>query len=94
MEQLPSVEMLEAGHTFPGKYMFKVIGRSSDGFLARAVAAVREEMEAEVDPPFRVRSTPGGRHMAVTLEPEAETAEQVLRVYRRLLKLSGLVMLL
>jgi putative lipoic acid-binding regulatory protein len=93
MEQLPSIEMLEAGHHFPGPYMFKVIGRSDNGFVARTVAAVRDELLAEVDPPFRTRETPGGRHVSVTLELTMETAEQVLSVYRRLLKLTGLVLL-
>jgi putative lipoic acid-binding regulatory protein len=93
VQQLPTVEMLEAGHSFPGSYMFKVIGKSDNGFEARTVAAVRDELNAEVDPPFRVRTTPGGRHVAVTLEFTLETAEQVLQVYRRLLKLPGLVML-
>jgi putative lipoic acid-binding regulatory protein len=73
--------------------MFKVIGRTDDGFVARTVAAVREELAAEVDPPFRTRETPGGRHVSVTLEPPMATAEQVLSVYRRLLKLAGLVVL-
>jgi putative lipoic acid-binding regulatory protein len=93
VEQLPSLELLEAGHRFPGPYMFKVIGRTDNGFVARTVAAVREEVLAEVDPPFRVRETPGGRHVSVTLELTVQTAEQVLGVYRRLLKLSGLVLL-
>jgi putative lipoic acid-binding regulatory protein len=93
MVQLPSVELLEAAHRFPGPYMFKVIGRTENGFAARAVAAVREEVAAEVDPPFRLRETPGGRHVAVTLELTMQTAEQVRDVYRRLLKLTGLVVL-
>ncbi len=93
MVQLPSVEMLEAGHQFPGPYMFKVIGRTDNGFAARAVAAVRDELAYAVDPPFRTRETPGGRHVSVTLELTMQTAEQVRDVYRRLLKLSGLVIL-
>ena len=93
MTQLPSIELLEAAHRFPGPYMFKVIGKADNGFAARTVAAVRQEMAAEVDPHFRLRATPGGRHVSVTLELTVESAEQVLAVYRRLLKLTGLVML-
>jgi putative lipoic acid-binding regulatory protein len=93
MAHLPSIELLEAGHHFPGPYMFKVIGKSDNGFVARTVAAVREAMLAGVDPPFRVKETPNGRHVAVTLELRMQTAEQVLRVYRRLLQLAGLVLL-
>lgn len=93
MVQLPSVEVLEANHQFPGPYMFKVIGRSENGFVARTVAAVREEIAAEVDPPFRLRQTPGGRHVAITLEFPVQTADQVRDIYRRLLTLHGLVLL-
>ena len=55
--------------------------------------AVREELASEVDPPYRVRESVGGRHIAVTLEPRVETAKQVLDVYRRLGSMVGLVML-
>ena len=44
MEQLPAIELLESTHQFPGPYMFKVIGRVDNGFVARVVAAVREEL--------------------------------------------------
>jgi putative lipoic acid-binding regulatory protein len=93
VERLPSIDLLEAAHRFPGPYMFKAIGRSENGFVARAVAAARQGMEADFDPPFSVRETPGGRHVAVTLEPVVRTPEEVLAVYRRLMKLSGLVLL-
>jgi putative lipoic acid-binding regulatory protein len=93
MGELPAIELLESTHTFPGPYIFKVIGRSDRGFVARAVAAVRDELAREVDPPYRVRETAGGRHVAVTLEPHVQTAREVLAVYRRLRLMAGLVML-
>lgn len=92
-KKMPPIELLESAHTFPGPYIFKVIGRSERGFLARTVAAVREELAHESDPPYRVRETTGGRHIAITLEPRVETAQQVLDVYRRLSHTTGLVML-
>ena len=72
--------------------MFKVIGREENGFVARVVAAVRDELAHASDPPFSCRHTPGGRHVAVTLEPIVRTALQVLAVYRRLQKTEGLLM--
>ncbi len=93
MNDLPSIELLASTHTFPCAYMFKVIGLSERGFAARTVAAVREEMAADVDPPFRVRETTGGRHIAVTLQPTVDTPQQVLAIYRRLRHLAGLVLL-
>src|SRR5262249_8245669 len=89
MSDLPSIELLASTHTFPCAYMFKVIGLSERGFAARTVAAVREEMAADVDPPFRVRETTGGRHIAVTLQPTLDTPQQVLALYRRPRHLAG-----
>jgi len=94
MEEFQALELLEKNHAFPGPYIFKAIGRVEGGFVARIVAAVRDELAESVDPPFRVRETPGGRHVAVTLEPRVQTAQQVLRVYRRIRETTGLVMLL
>lgn len=94
MERLPPVELLERTHVFPGPYMFKVIGRVEDGFVARVVAAVRDELAAAVDPPYRVREASGGRHVSVTLEPTVQTATQVLAVYRRIRATAGLVLML
>jgi len=93
MNDLPALELLENTHEFPGPYTFKVIGRVENGFVARVVAAVRDELAASVDPPFRCRETAGGRHVAVTLEPCVQTSQEVLAVYRRLRLLTGLVML-
>jgi len=93
MNDLPSIALLESTHIFPGPYIFKVIGKNDLGFVARAVAAVRDELGADQDPPYRVRESVGGRHAAVTLEPVVQTPRQVLDVYRRLRPLVGLVML-
>jgi putative lipoic acid-binding regulatory protein len=94
MERLPPIELLEKTHQFPGTYMFKVIGKVENGFVARVVAAVRTELAAERDPPFRFREAVGGRHVSGTLEPQVQTAEQVLAIYHRIRQTAGLVMLL
>ena len=94
MGEMPSVEQLEAFHRFPGPYMFKAIGSVDNGFIARVVAAVRDELEIPADPPYHVRQSAGGRHVSVTVEPRLVTAYQVLAVYRRLKGLAGVVLLL
>jgi putative lipoic acid-binding regulatory protein len=94
MGDLPSIELLESTHTFPGRFIFKVIGRVENGFAARVVAAVREELAREIDPPHRVREAVGGRHVAITLEPDIARAEQVLAVYRRVRGITGVVMMM
>ena len=93
MENFLSIELLEATHQFPGPYLFKAIGRVDDGFAARVVAAVREEMDEASDPPFSFRHSSGGAHVSVTMEPQMQTAAQVLAVYQRLRDVPGLVML-
>jgi putative lipoic acid-binding regulatory protein len=94
MQELPAIDLLRAEHEFPGPYLFKVIGRAENGFVARTVAAVRDALEAPVDPPYTVRESAGGRHVAVSLNAEVRTAGQVLDVYRRVRLLHGLVMCL
>ena len=94
MADLPTVELLETTHEFPTVYMFKVIGKSDGGFLARAVAAVRDELKLDADPPFQSRDAVGGRHISVTVQPNVATPLEVIAVYRRLAKLDGLVMIL
>lgn len=94
MAEMPSVELLESMHRFPGPYMFKAIGRAENGFIARVVAAVREELAFSDDPPYKVRQAVGGRHVSVTVEPTLQTANQVLAVYGRLKGIAGMVMLL
>jgi hypothetical protein len=94
MHRLPPVELLQKTHHFPGPYMFKFIGKVDNGFVARVVAAVREELSNELDPPYHFREASGGRHVSVTLEPQVQTAEQVLAIYQRIRRLAGLVMML
>jgi len=94
VDYLPAVELLEATHDFPGRFTFKAIGKTEKGFAARVVAAVRDELAQEVDPPHRMRHTAGGRHVAVTVEPLVESAFEVIAVYMRLRETEGLVMLL
>ena len=94
MSQLPPQELLDATHRFPGKFLFKVIGRSDDDFAARAVATVREALSHDFDPPYELRHTTGGRHVSVSIEPWVESSEQALVVFARIRTLSGLVMLM
>ncbi len=91
---LPPKALLESTHTFPGPYVFKVIGNSEDGFLGRVVALAREASGATTDPGFSVRQSSGGKHVAITLTCETKTADDVLKVYAALSKVEGLVLLM
>jgi putative lipoic acid-binding regulatory protein len=91
---LPSVEMLESRHNFPCPFIFKVIGAAEENFIARVISEVRHELNMEIDPHYTMRSTKNGAHIAITLEPECESAQQVLAIYSRLSGMDGVVMLL
>jgi putative lipoic acid-binding regulatory protein len=94
MSHLPPKELLDATHRFPGKFLFKAIGRCDDEFVERVVATVREALSHEFDPPYEVRHTAGGRHVAISIEPWVESSEQVMVVFTRIREVSGLVMLM
>lgn len=94
MSPLPPLELLAATHQFPCRYLFKVIGRDELEFSTRVLHAVREVVELSGEPTSSSRGTANGRHIAVTIELEMISAEQVLQVYARLHRLEGLVLLL
>lgn len=93
-EHCPSAELLEATHTFPGKYQIKVIGLVDDAFERRVLDAVGAVLPWPGHVEVSTRVTPGGRHVALTLHLTVETAEQVRELYERLHALSGLSLLL
>jgi len=89
----PSEELLESSHTFPGVYQIKVIGMASNEFESRVVDAVVAELPAPSDLDYSVRTTPGGRHVALTLEISVQNAGQVRVIYDRLRALEGVTLL-
>ena len=93
-DPLPPLELLEATHVFPGKYVFKAIGPNREEFIETVVAIVRDELQHDFDLPYELNATPAGRHVAITIEPLIETAEQVLAIYQRIKNVEGLVMML
>jgi hypothetical protein len=94
VDSLPALELLASTHEFPGPYMFKVIGRVEDGFVARVVSTVRRELDADEDPPYKLQQTASGRHVSITLEPIVQSSYQVLAVYQRLRDTAGVVTIL
>jgi len=94
VSDLPPQELLEATHEFPCEFMFKAIGANQDGFVELVVAGVREVLGLEVDPPYEIKQTSGGRHLSLTITPQVESAAQVLAIYERIRTIDGLVMML
>jgi putative lipoic acid-binding regulatory protein len=94
MDRLPAIELLEATHTFPCPYTFKVIGLTDDNFVGRVLQAVRSQLPADAEPSFSTRQTAGRKHVSVTIEPTLDSADHVLAIYSELSELQGLVLML
>jgi putative lipoic acid-binding regulatory protein len=94
MDHRPSLELLESVHQFPGVYRIKAIGSVAHEFEARVVEAVNSELASPSELDYSVRTTPGGRHVALTLDITVQTAAQVRQIYARIGALQGLLLLL
>lgn len=94
MDHRPSLDTLESTHFFPGVYQIKAIGASDDDFERRVVEVVVAELSGPAELDYRVRTTPGGRHVAVTLDITVQSAEQVRTIYGRIRETKGLTLLL
>jgi putative lipoic acid-binding regulatory protein len=57
------------------------------------VEAVYSHLAARSDLDYSVRSTPGSRHVAVTLDISVQTAEQVRAIYAEIRDVKGLTLL-
>jgi putative lipoic acid-binding regulatory protein len=93
MDHRPSVELLESTHSFPGEFKIKAIGSADDDFENRIIEAVSAILPARSDLDYSVRSTPGGRHVAITLDLTVQTAEQVRAIYAEIQEVKGLTYL-
>lgn len=89
----PSEELLESVHQFPGTYQIKAIGASANDFPSRVVAAASSELATPSEVDHSIRSTPDGRHVAVTMELTVQTPEQVRAIYARIRQVEGLALL-
>jgi uncharacterized protein len=90
----PSLELLDSSHVFPGVYQIKAIGAAANDFERRVVEAVSAELASAADLNYTARATPGGRHVALTLDVQAQNAEQVRAIYARLHAVEGVTLLL
>ncbi|GAC1303218.1 MAG: hypothetical protein NVSMB14_11830 [Isosphaeraceae bacterium] len=89
----PSVELLESTHSFPCQYQIKAIGRTEADFVSHAVDAVVGELASALELDYTIRSTQGGRHVALTLDITVQNAEQVRSIYAKLHEVKGLTLL-
>ncbi len=94
MDPRPSLELLDSSHTFPGPYQIKAIGAAADDFEGRVLDRVRAEIASPGDLAHSARSTPDGKHISITLDIQARSAEEVRAIYARLQEIEGLRFLL
>ena len=88
------LDRLNDVHSFPGEYVFKVIGENTTEFVTRIVQACINALKPGATPGVRTRESSGGRHVSVTLTVQVEDAEEVLRVYDMMGKLEGIKFIL
>jgi uncharacterized protein len=93
MDHRPSLELLESTHLFPGVYQIKAIGVAEDDFERRVVEAVISELATPSELDYSVRTTPNGRHVALTMDLTVQTADQVRAAYAQIRDVKGLTFL-
>jgi putative lipoic acid-binding regulatory protein len=93
VDHRPSEDLLESSHPFPGTYQIKAIGTPEDDFVARVIEAVVSELATPDELDHKVRVTPGGRHVSLTMDMNVQSAEQVRAIYARIREVKGLTLL-
>lgn len=86
------LHLLESTHSFPGTYMFKVVGYQRNDFVERVLDAAREVIGGAIPVEYRTRATDSGRHISVTLEPFVDDSDQVLEIYEQLRDVDDVIM--
>ena len=86
------IALLNQCHSFPGLYVFKLIGENTSPFYDAVLSEISKELGEIMDHEASLftRKSPGGKYLSITLKLEMEAAEQVLRLYERFSKLKGL----
>lgn len=88
------IRLLNENHSFPEMMTFKAIGTNSPEFVAAVLLVVRDCLRVHFEPRHTLRVTPNQRHVSITIEVTAGSAELVALTYERLAKVEGAVMVL
>ena len=88
------LEHLRQQHTFPGAFVFKVIGENSAVFVAEVVQVITLVVGIRGQPEVTIRVSRKGNHQAITIRVCVRSAESVLEVFAALQKVPGVRMLL
>jgi len=83
------IDRLNAMHTFPGTYIFKVIGENEPTFVSRVVQAAVNAIGSKGEVDVETRESGKGKHIAVTLSAEVQSPQMVLDIYELLRAVEG-----
>ncbi len=92
MKTSDAITLLNQTHSFPGLYMFKLVGENTSLFYNAVLSAVSKELGELMakEASLSTRKSSRGKYLSITLRLEMESAEQVLSLYERFLKVEGL----
>lgn len=85
--QLPSLELIESNHQFPGQFTFKVIGDSRSDFASEALNSTLLALGETREINHSCRTSSAGKHTAITISVYLKSANEVHAVYRNLLEI-------
>ena len=89
MHESAHLELLESNHRFPGVYQIKVIGSTDGDFGGRVTTAIREGLVVPSEINVKIRTTPDGRHVSLTLDVNVQTAGEVIALYAKIRGVQG-----
>jgi hypothetical protein len=92
MKTSEAIALLNQCHSFPGPFVFKLIGENTTRFYDTVLAEVSAELGeiARQEAGLLTRRSSGGKYLSITLNVEMASAEQVLRLYERFSSVEGL----
>ncbi|MFK7926931.1 MAG: DUF493 domain-containing protein [Myxococcota bacterium] len=78
MDQADALELLQASHTFPGPFRFRVVARA--GSTPAVLSAVSATLGRAVDD-ITEKPSRNGTYISVRIETTVHTAQEVLDTY-------------
>lgn len=87
------IEKLNAAHSFPTRYTFKLIGTNQGRIQEEALQILQSEVPG-IEPEVSNRTSSAGNHISVTVVATVADADTVVRLYERFHQIDGLAMLL
>ena len=70
--------------TFPCEFVIKVFGLASDDFEAAVITLIRQNVSDIREDTFRTRPSKDGKYLAITITIQAESREQLDKIYQDL----------